>query len=203
MFDPYDRNRRTGAFILIDEATNATVAAGMILGVADAPDGDRRRRPAAAANVVWQPSRMTAKQRWQALGRVGATLWITGLPAAGKSTIGGALEERLITGGIAAMRLDGDNLRHGLNGNLGFDPADRAENIRRAAHAAKLLAEAGTIAIVTVVSPYAVEPAGRPGDPRERRHRVHRGVRRHAAGRVRAARPKGCTRRRAPARSSA
>jgi bifunctional enzyme CysN/CysC len=154
VFDPYDRNRRTGAFILIDEATNATVAAGMILGVADTPpvSGGAHQQ---STNVVWQPSRMTREQRWSALGRVGATLWVTGLPAAGKSTIGDALEERLITSGIAAMRLDGDNLRHGLNGNLGFDPADRAENIRRAAHAAKLLAEAGTIAIVTVVSPYA------------------------------------------------
>jgi adenylyl-sulfate kinase len=94
------------------------------------------------------------QSRWRLLGRVGATIWITGLPASGKSTIGDALEERLVTAGIAAMRLDGDNLRHGLNGNLGFDPADRAENIRRTAHAAKLLAEAGTIAIVTVVSPY-------------------------------------------------
>jgi len=156
VFDPYDRNRRTGAFILIDEATNATVAAGMILGVADTPPvsgGEGAHQQ--STNVVWQPSRMTREQRWSALGRVGATLWVTGLPAAGKSTIGDALEERLITSGIAAMRLDGDNLRHGLNGNLGFDPADRAENIRRAAHAAKLLAEAGTIAIVTVVSPYA------------------------------------------------
>ncbi len=155
VFDPYDRNRRTGAFILIDEATNATVAAGMILGVADAPPASGDGAHQQSANVVWQPSRMTREQRWAALGRVGATLWVTGLPAAGKSTIGDALEERLITSGIAAMRLDGDNLRHGLNGNLGFDPADRAENIRRAAHAAKLLAEAGTVAIVTVVSPYA------------------------------------------------
>jgi bifunctional enzyme CysN/CysC len=155
VFDAYDRNRRTGSFILIDEATNATVAAGMILGVADTPAATGEGANQQSSNVVWQPSRMTREQRWNALGRVGATLWVTGLPAAGKSTIGDALEERLITSGIAAMRLDGDNLRHGLNGNLGFDPADRAENIRRAAHAAKLLAEAGTIAIVTVVSPYA------------------------------------------------
>ncbi len=155
VFDPYDRNRRTGAFVLIDEATNATVAAGMILGVADEPPATGSGAHQQSANVVWQPSRMTREDRWAALGRVGATIWVTGLPAAGKSTIGDALEERLITSGVAAMRLDGDNLRHGLNGNLGFDPADRAENIRRAAHAAKLLAEAGTIAIVTVVSPYA------------------------------------------------
>jgi bifunctional enzyme CysN/CysC len=155
LFDPYDRNRRTGSFILIDESTNATVAAGMILGAADAPtaSGDGARQQ--STNVVWQPSRISRQDRWHALGQVGATVWVTGLPAAGKSTIGDALEERLIRSGIGAMRLDGDNLRHGLNGNLGFDPADRAENIRRSAHAAKLLAEAGTIAIVTVVSPYA------------------------------------------------
>ncbi|HET9125336.1 MAG TPA: adenylyl-sulfate kinase [Solirubrobacteraceae bacterium] len=155
VFDPYDRNRRTGAFILIDEATNATVAAGMISGVAKSAPAGGTGAHQQSSNVVWEPSRMSREQRWAALGRVGATLWVTGLPAAGKSTIGDALEERLITSGIPAMRLDGDNLRHGLNGNLGFDPADRAENIRRAAHAARLLADAGTIAIVTVVSPYA------------------------------------------------
>ena len=154
-FDPYDRNRRTGSFILIDETTNATVAAGMILGAGDAPAATGTGAHQHSTNVVWQPSRMSRQDRWDALGQVGATIWVTGLPAAGKSTIGDALEERLIRSGISAMRLDGDNLRHGLNGNLGFDPADRAENIRRAAHAAKLLAEAGTIAIVTVVSPYA------------------------------------------------
>jgi bifunctional enzyme CysN/CysC len=154
-FDPYDRNRRTGAFILIDEATNATVAAGMILGAAEEPVTAGEGAQQQSVNVTWQPSRMTRQERWRALGRVGATIWVTGLPASGKSTIGDALEEQLIHAGVAAMRLDGDNLRHGLNGNLGFGPADRGENIRRAAHAARLLAEAGTIAIVTVVSPYA------------------------------------------------
>jgi bifunctional enzyme CysN/CysC len=155
LFDPYVRNRRTGSFILIDEASNATVAAGMIIGSAEAPAALGSGAHQHSVNVVWQPSRLSRQARWDALGRVGATLWITGLPAAGKSTIGDALEERLITSGIAAMRLDGDNLRHGLNGDLGFDPADRAENIRRTAHAAKLLAEAGCVAIVTVVSPYS------------------------------------------------
>jgi bifunctional enzyme CysN/CysC len=153
-FDAYDRNRRTGSFILIDEATNATVAAGMILGSAEPPAVTGNDTNQHSTNVTWQASRLDRQSRWRLLGRVGATIWITGLPASGKSTIGDALEERLVTAGIAAMRLDGDNLRHGLNGNLGFDPADRAENIRRTAHAAKLLAEAGTIAIVTVVSPY-------------------------------------------------
>jgi bifunctional enzyme CysN/CysC len=155
IFDPYDRNRRTGSFVLIDEASHATVAAGMILGAGEPPTTTGSDAHQQSTNVTWQPSRLSREGRWRALGRVGATVWVTGLPASGKSTIGDALEERLISTGIAAMRLDGDNLRHGLNGNLGFDPADRAENIRRTAHAALLLAEAGTIAIVTVVSPYA------------------------------------------------
>jgi bifunctional enzyme CysN/CysC len=154
VFDPYDRNRRTGAFILIDEATNETAAAGMITGSAEPPVALGSGAQLHSANVVWQSSRLDRAARWQALGRVGATVWLTGLPAAGKSTIGGALEERLVRSGVSAMQLDGDNLRFGLNGDLGFDPADRAENIRRTAHAARLLAEAGTVAIVTVVSPY-------------------------------------------------
>jgi bifunctional enzyme CysN/CysC len=155
VFDPYDRNRSTGAFILIDEATNETVAAGMIHGTSEPPatagTGGRQH----SANVTWEPGRLKREDRWRALGCVGATVWVTGLPAAGKSTLAGALEEQLVGEGIPALRLDGDNLRHGLNGNLGFDPADRAENVRRTAHAAKLLAEAGTIAVVSLVSPYA------------------------------------------------
>jgi bifunctional enzyme CysN/CysC len=146
LFDPYDRNRATGAFILIDEATNDTVAAGMIRGSAAPSPTVGVGVHQHSANVTWQGGR---------LGCVGATVWITGLPASGKSTLGGLLEERLVADGIASLRLDGDNLRHGLNGNLGFEPSDRAENVRRTAHAARLLAEAGNIAIVTLVSPYA------------------------------------------------
>jgi bifunctional enzyme CysN/CysC len=82
-------------------------------------------------------------------------VWFTGLPAAGKSTIAGAVEERLVTFGRPALLLDGDDLRHGLNGDLGFDEAARSENVRRTAHVARLLAEAGTIAVVSLVSPYA------------------------------------------------
>jgi bifunctional enzyme CysN/CysC len=157
LFDAYDRNRATGAFIVVDEATNETVAAGMIHGSAAPPATEGTGSREQSANVTWQKGGLDRRTRWQALGCVGATVWITGLPAAGKSTIGGALEEQLVSRGISALRLDGDNLRHGLNGNLGFDPADRAENVRRTAHAARLLAEAGTIAIVTLVSPYAVD----------------------------------------------
>jgi bifunctional enzyme CysN/CysC len=157
VFDTYQRNRATGAFILIDEGTNDTVAAGMIIGssapVGTVGAGIRER----SDNVTWEPGRLDRDTRWRALGHKGATVWITGLPASGKSTVGGALEERLVRQRVPAFRLDGDNLRHGLNGNLGFDPAGRAENVRRTAHAARLLAEAGTVAVVCLVSPYAVD----------------------------------------------
>ncbi|HEX3693205.1 MAG TPA: adenylyl-sulfate kinase [Solirubrobacteraceae bacterium] len=102
----------------------------------------------------WQRSRVTRERRWSALGRKGATVWFTGLPGAGKSTLAAATEERLIDLGQVAMLLDGDNLRHGLNGDLGFDKGARAENIRRTAHVARLLAESGAIALVSLVSPY-------------------------------------------------
>ena len=107
---------------------------------------------------------MTRDRRWQTLGHAGATVWFTGLPGAGKSTIAAAVEERLIAAGRPAFLLDGDNLRHGLNGDLGFDETARRENVRRTAHVAKLLAESGTIALVSLVSPYAARPRG--GAPR-------------------------------------
>jgi len=106
-------------------------------------------------NVVWQRSELTREERWEALGFAGATIWFTGLPAAGKSTIASAVEERLVTEGRHAFLLDGDNLRHGLNADLGFDEAARTENVRRTAHVASLLAESGAIALVSLVSPYA------------------------------------------------
>ncbi len=110
---------------------------------------------AQSPNVTWQRAALTREQRWQALGHGGATIWFTGLPAAGKSTVASAVEEELVTAGRPAFRLDGDNLRHGLNGDLGFDEAARSENVRRTAHVARLLAESGTIALVSLVSPYA------------------------------------------------
>ncbi len=128
--------------------------------VAKAVDTDVRERASGMAdigcspNVKWQRSALTREQRWEALGSAGATVWFTGLPAAGKSTIAGAVEERLIAARRSAFMLDGDNLRHGLNGDLGFDEHSRCENVRRTAHVAKLLAESGTIALVGLVSPY-------------------------------------------------
>jgi bifunctional enzyme CysN/CysC len=153
VFDPYQRNRTTGAFILIDEATNDTVAAGMIIGAGRTEGSDPSVRK--ATNVTWDPGHLDRDRRWSALRTHGATVWFTGLPASGKSTIAAALEERLVVDGRAAYRLDGDNLRHGLNENLGFSAEDRAENVRRTAHAARLLADAGTVAVVSQVSPYA------------------------------------------------
>lgn len=113
------------------------------------------QRGGASPNVRWQRSALTREQRWQALGQQGATIWFTGLPAAGKSTIALAVERELVQAGRAAFLLDGDNLRHGLNGDLGFDEASRGENVRRTAHVALLLAEGGTVALVGLVSPYA------------------------------------------------
>lgn len=105
-------------------------------------------------NVEWQGSRLTRDQRWESLGHAGMTLWFTGLPGSGKSTIATAVEERLVLAGHPAFLLDGDNLRHGLNGDLGFDEHARRENVRRTAHVARLLAESGMIALVSLVSPY-------------------------------------------------
>jgi bifunctional enzyme CysN/CysC len=156
VFDSYRRNRVTGSLILIDEATNETVAAGVILdteveALEPAPRAER------SPNVRWQGSRMTRDRRWESLGHAGGTVWFTGLPGAGKSTVAAAVEERLIAIGQPAFLLDGDNLRHGLNGDLGFDEAARSENVRRTAHVARLLADSGTIALVSLVSPYAAD----------------------------------------------
>lgn len=108
-----------------------------------------------SANVTWHEGAVDRAERWQALGTRGATLWFTGLPASGKSTVAAAVEARLVREGRAAYRLDGDNLRHGVCGDLGFSAEDREENVRRTAEVARLLADAGTVAIVSVVSPFA------------------------------------------------
>ncbi len=155
VFDSYRRNRVTGSLIVIDEATNETVGAGVILDteVEEQAEPKTERSP----NVRWQGTRMTRTRRWSTLGQNGATLWFTGLPGAGKSTVAAAVEERLIEAGHPAFLLDGDNLRHGLNGDLGFDESARTENVRRTAHVARLLADSGTIALVSLVSPYAAD----------------------------------------------
>jgi adenylyl-sulfate kinase len=110
-------------------------------------------------NVVWHAGELTPRRRRDALGYRGATVWMTGLPASGKSSIAVGAEARLIGERRPAIVLDGDNLRHGLNGDLGFSPQDRSENVRRTAHAAALLAEAGVVTLVSLVSPYAADRA--------------------------------------------
>jgi adenylyl-sulfate kinase len=105
-------------------------------------------------NVTWQDGTLSRARRWRALRGRGATVWLTGLPSSGKSTIGAAIEERLVERGTQAYLLDGDNLRHGICGDLGFSRADREANVRRVGELARLFADSGAIAIVALVSPY-------------------------------------------------
>jgi adenylyl-sulfate kinase len=114
---------------------------------------------ARSSNVVWQQGLLDRAQRWDALGQPGATIWMTGLPASGKSTVAAAVEARLVGEGRPAYVLDGDNLRHGLNGDLGFSADDRGENVRRTAEVAALLADAGVVVLVALVSPYRADRA--------------------------------------------
>jgi adenylyl-sulfate kinase len=107
-----------------------------------------------STNVVWQGPSVTRARRWRALGQRGGTVWFTGLPASGKSTLACCLERLLIESGRSAYVLDGDNLRFGLCGDLGFDRSEREENIRRAGEVACLFADAGLITLVALVSPY-------------------------------------------------
>jgi adenylyl-sulfate kinase len=108
-----------------------------------------------STNVVWQEAGLDRARRWQALGQQGATVWFTGLPGAGKTTIATAVEARLVDAGRCAYRLDGDNLRHGLCSDLGFSKRDRETNVGRVGEIARLFADAGTVVLVALVSPYA------------------------------------------------
>lgn len=153
-FDEYRLNRNTGSFILVDPATDLTVAAGMIIGAGEQSTGTHS---VVAENITFHPSKLSREERWGALETAGATIWMTGLSGSGKSTIATAIEHSLVSSGQSAFMLDGDNLRHGLNADLGFSEEDRAENVRRVGEVARILAEAGTIAIASLVSPYAAE----------------------------------------------
>src|SRR5580693_6919897 len=146
--DPYTENRDSGAFILIDETTNDTVGAGTIIEAREVKPGTHSR-----SDIRWHPSALDRSHRWQATGQPGATIWFTGLPASGKSTIAVAVERALVESGRVAYLLDGDNLRHGLSDDLGFSPGDRTENIRRVGHLTRLLADAGVVALASLVSP--------------------------------------------------
>jgi adenylylsulfate kinase len=108
-----------------------------------------------ATNVYWHAGNMTREERWGALKARGCTLWFTGLSASGKSTIASALEQTLVNRGLHSYRLDGDNIRMGLNKNLAFSAEDRAENIRRIGEVAKLFADSGCVAVTSFISPYA------------------------------------------------
>jgi bifunctional enzyme CysN/CysC len=109
---------------------------------------------ASSPNVVWHDDGTPREERWRAAGVHGATIWLTGLSGSGKSTVAAAVNERLVENGRLTYTLDGDNLRHGLNGDLGFSAEDRAENVRRVAEVARLFADAGVVALVPVISPY-------------------------------------------------
>ena len=141
LLDEYTRNASTGSFILIDPDTNGTVAAGMVLRDISAHT--------ASPNTVRHQSLVTAQDR---VSR-GTTVWLTGLSGAGKSSVAMLVERKLLEKGVPAYVLDGDNLRHGLNADLGFSMADRAENLRRLAHVATLLADSGQIVLVPAISP--------------------------------------------------
>jgi bifunctional enzyme CysN/CysC len=148
-FDPYRENRKTGCFIIIDRSTNQTVGAGMI-------DFGLRR----GVNLHWQPLLVGRAERAVIKGQRAAIVWFTGLSGAGKSTIANIVEQRLHAMGHHTMMLDGDNVRHGLNSDLGFTEADRVENIRRSGEVARLMAEAGLIVLCAFISPYRAERAG-------------------------------------------
>jgi len=113
--------------------------------------------PARSPNVVWHTSGVAREVRWSVAGVHGATIWLTGLSGSGKSTIAGLVEQALVDAGVLTYTLDGDNLRHGLNGNLGFSADDRAENVRRVGEVARLFADAGVVAVVPLISPYRAE----------------------------------------------
>jgi bifunctional enzyme CysN/CysC len=145
-FDPFEVNRNTGAFILIDRFTNQTAGAGIIAF------GLWR-----ASNLHWQTLTVGREQRAALKEQRAAVLWFTGLSGAGKSTIADLAEKKLLACGRHTMLLDGDNLRHGLNRDLGFTDVDRVENIRRVGEVAKLMTEAGLIVLCSFISPFRAE----------------------------------------------
>ena len=145
-FAPYADNRKLGAFIVIDKLTNETVAAAMI-----------RFALRRSINVHWQALELSKVVRAGMKHQQAGCLWFTGLSGSGKSTIANLLEKRLHIDGKHTYILDGDNVRHGLNRDLGFTEADRVENIRRVAEVAKLMVDAGLIVIVAFISPFRAE----------------------------------------------
>ncbi len=177
-FEAYADNHDLGGFIIIDRLTNATVGVGMI-------DYALRR----STNITWQELDVDKAARARLNGQEPAVVWFTGLSGSGKSTIANLVERKLYALGRHTYVLDGDNIRHGLNRDLGFTEADRVENIRRVSEASALFVDAGMIVLVSFISPYRTERE----TARERvaRGRVHRGVRGHADRGMPPARPEG------------
>ena len=147
-FDPYAHNRDTGGFIVIDRMTNTTVAAGVI-----------ERATRAARNVHWHATDVDAAARASMNGHGAALVWFTGLSGAGKSTVANMVERRLHALGVHTYLLDGDNVRHGLNRDLGFSDGDRVENIRRVAEVGALMVDAGLVVLASFISPFAADRA--------------------------------------------
>ena len=145
LVDDYSANRTTGSFIIIDPTSNATAGAGVVRVI-----GTTHASP----NVVREGGRLTRADRFAALGTHGATILFTGLSGAGKSTLASAVEEAFVLSGRPAFLIDGDNLRHGLNGDLGFSDRDRMENVRRAGEVARLFAESGALALIALICPF-------------------------------------------------
>lgn len=143
VFDKFTNNKALGGFILIDRVTNMTSACGVI-------EHSLRR----STNVIWQDMDITREIRSKQKGQKPLTIWFTGLSGSGKSTLANEVEKRLVAMGKHTMLLDGDNIRHGLNKNLGFKEVDRVENIRRIAEVARLMNDAGIITITSFISPY-------------------------------------------------
>lgn len=148
VFEPYAENRTLGGFILIDKASNATVACGMIHFAL------RRAR-----NIHWQAIEIGREAHARQKGQTPCVVWLTGLSGSGKSTIANLVEKKLFELGRHSFLLDGDNVRHGLSRDLGFTEADRIENVRRVGEVARLMADAGLIVITAFISPFAAERA--------------------------------------------
>jgi bifunctional enzyme CysN/CysC len=147
-FDAYDQNRETGGFILIDRLTNGTVGAGLLHFALRRSD-----------NVHWQAVEVHKGARSRLKHHRPAVVWFTGLSGAGKSTIANLVDKRLHSMGVHTYLLDGDNVRHGLNKDLGFTDADRVENIRRIAEVSRLMVDAGLVVLVSFISPFRAERA--------------------------------------------
>ena len=145
-FDPYDRNHATGGFLLMDPGSQDVVGCGMLEAAARRAD-----------NIHWQALDVTRPARQALNGHGSGVIWLTGLSGAGKSTIANVLERKFYAAGIRTYLLDGDNVRHGLNKDLGFTAADRIENIRRVAEVARLMVDAGIVVITAFISPFRAE----------------------------------------------